>query len=40
MRNYVANNIRLARSNGLKIDYLRVFNDNVMKGTDKSQVIC
>lgn len=40
MRNYVARQIKLARMDDEKVDYLKVLNDHVMDGYDKSQMIC
>ena len=40
MRSYVARQIRLARMDNERIDYLKVLADHVMDGTAKSQMIC
>ena len=40
MRSYVARQIRLARMDNEKVDYLKVLADHVMDGTSKSEMIC
>ena len=40
MRNYVARQIKLARMDNEKVDYLKILPDHVMDGTAKSEMIC